>query len=192
MNMKITIAILLLILSLAVFIYSLLILIRAFTNSFPGFLIKLKLKRLTAHLEQAKSILTVGDPIAAKKSFMNAFCLDVSKNMNEIEIIFSHNNEILTTLGSLSKDYSLIYRAIPVLEELLLNRKTLCLTIIDTNINRKNLKKGFLKKTSWALSEFDKKIKELNLALDTNKASIMTELNRLFEQFDSKTQSNFH
>lgn len=192
MDSKIIIAILLLALCLVVFIYSFTILFVAFKNSFSGVLLKNKIQRLNKNLEQAKSILLVGDPIAAKKSFIASFHLGIQSNLNDVERIYIHNSNIVRTLSSLSRDYSLLYRSIPVIEELLLNRKALNVSLLDTKSNQKNLRGKLLQKPSWALTEFDKKVKELTLAMNTNHSSILTELERLFEQFNTKSQSNFH
>ena len=184
---------------LVILIYVSSLVFQAIFNNLRGLLMKNRITKRESELAKAELLLQMGNSVDALNILKNALILETKvADHGQIDKVFAHNLSVISIINRVSKDYSSLYRNIPVVQELLQTRRNLMRAYLDASLSKQaiNQKRTFsLKSTSWALSEFDKKIEELSSFLKTNHQSLKSEIDRLFSSInssDQKPEANYH
>ncbi len=189
----------------AVALYIIVYLAGSILSGFFGSTPKLKLgqrlfgwrfRRFEKALKGAEQAIEDKKISTASTLLRDAFCLESGFAFSkEFEKLNTHNFSVLSRVVSLYEDTDIHLPNLPVVEELLQSRYDLMRAYIETTQTRIRIKlKDSEKQKSspqWAFDEIDGKLKDLSEKLDTNRLSLISQIDSLFRSLrDSTDQTN--
>jgi len=160
---------------------------------------KWKLAKRQKAFEAAEASLQKGSagqiPQEALPLFLESFCIETTfEEMEVIGALHQHHQALVGRLIELCSHNSQDLQALEVVEDLLVDRDGLLREYADTkrarsDVTRKQKEKG-RSPPDWALSEFNKKILDLDDRLKTNAKSLQSKLTELFKTLGNARPSS--
>lgn len=176
------------------------VVIESLVGDLRGWPNNIKLKRKERLLTQVTKEAKDPPSYSQYSVLRDAFFLDeVFADNGFLEKMNSHHNEILSWLVAVSERYSKHLDNIVLVEELLQSRSELMKLRIEIADGLKNIKKKRKEKgqttPEWAKNEFMSKLGELNEKITTNRRTLDSQLNHLFqllEKLPSSQEVTYH
>lgn len=163
----------------AILIVGLWVVIGAFWSDLPGVFAKFVLKRRERVLEQADALIESRQIEPAIRVLRKNFCLDhITSNYAAVDQAVNLNLSILSRLIALSEQAGTHLENLAIVEDLIHTRGQLLKLHIDAIKTRKKKRGGV---PEWAASELSRKIEEILDTIMTNRHTLQSQINILFE-----------
>ena len=161
----------------------------------PGMLERRKLKRRQSALEEADRAIDEKRFEVAAQSLRNAVFLDIiQRDLSLIPRVGALHLSLLNKLILLAELRSYQLSNLPLLEELFSTRVQLLKSWNEAKLTRKESrhkkKEAGEALPDWAAKEYNKKVEDLADKLKTNRMSIESQLDKLFQELYSADPSN--